>query len=87
MSLLKTAHKTLVRCPLWSPLIGVLAGTVLGDHYGLSWWWLTLSAGLIIGIIFRKITLSLLLPGLILAHGLHGISIENQAAWVDSLDP
>ena len=87
MSFLKTAHKTLVRCPLWSLLIGVLVGTIFSNHYGLSWWWFTLSVGLIIGIIFRKTTLSLLLTGLILANSFHGASIENQAAWVDSLDP
>ena len=87
VSFLKTAHKTLIRCPLWPLLIGVLTGTVISDYYGLSWWWITFSTGLIIGIIFRNVALSLLLAGLILAHGFHGISIENQTAWVDSLDP
>ncbi len=68
-------------------MIGVILGVVFGDHYGTSWWWLGLLCGSILGILVRNQALSLFITGTILAHGLHGSTIDRQQSWVKSLDP
>jgi len=67
-------------------MIGVILGTLIGDLYGISWWWSGVLSGIVIAIIFRKNTLTLFLIGVILAHGFHGTVIEKQKAWAESLD-
>jgi len=68
-------------------MLGVIAGVLIGDHHGTSYWWLTLLLSAIICISFRKSALSLFMAGIITAHGLHGLTITRQQAWADSLDP
>ena len=68
-------------------MIGVILGVIFGDYYGTSWWWLGLLSSVGLSIIFRHHTLILFLTGAVLAHGLHGSTIERQKSWVKSLHP
>jgi len=68
-------------------VLGVALGVLLGDRFGLSWWFTAAATSCLISLLVRKITLVLFLLGLTLAYGLHGLTIKNQKKWVNALDP
>lgn len=68
-------------------MAGVILGVVIADSFGASWWWLGLYASAALCLIFRRKTLCLFLLGAVLAHGIHGSSIDRQNSWLESLDP
>ncbi|BDS06443.1 hypothetical protein NT6N_14830 [Oceaniferula spumae] len=83
----RSIGRVFARCPLWSLLIGVIAGVLIGDHYGTEWWWQVAVCAGLLALIFRKIPVSLFLSGLVLAQGFHGREIAHQQRWVQALDP
>lgn len=68
-------------------MIGVILGVLIGDHYGTVWWWSGLFIGFLLCVLFRKTALTLLVTGIVLAHGIHGLTVARQIAWLNSLDP
>ncbi|MBK1829897.1 ComEC/Rec2 family competence protein [Verrucomicrobiaceae bacterium R5-34] len=83
----RSIFRVFSRCPLWSLVLGVLAGVLLADQWGLTWWLPLASAACLISLAVRKTTPVLMLTGLALAYGLHGWTIENQQKWLTALDP
>lgn len=79
--------RALARCPLWPLALGVVLGVMLGDRGGLDWWWPALAAAALFCLLCRRASCCLFAAGVVLAHGTHGVTVERQAAWLNSLDP
>ncbi len=71
--------------PLWPPLIGLLAGICVADHFGTHWLISISGIGLLTAAIFRSLPVSLMVAGIILGHLTHGLVIDRQNTWLDTV--
>ena len=72
--------------PLWPLLIGVVSGVCIADYTDTSWWLTVSIIGFIIAISIRKLPVTLIVLGVILGHGSHGLVIKKQKTWVETIE-
>ena len=92
-------NRSLTLFPLWSVVVGVILGTIVGDVYGLNWWQFFCGFSFIVlaGVFFSsffeslgrvwrwKSPIFLGVCSFLLALGLHGYQIDSQRLAVDCL--
>ncbi len=70
--------------PLWPLLIGVVTGVCIADHYDMRWWLTASIVGFVIALSVRKLPVTLMVSGIILGHGSHGLVINKQKTWIET---
>jgi len=75
-------NRAIAQFPLWPLLLGLLAGILIGDYCATAWWGALSLIGGTLCLIVRKTPLSLLVAGVILGHGTHGLEVKKQRASV-----
>ncbi len=71
--------------PLWPLLVGVIAGVCFADSFGSDWLIAATIAGSLAILRFRRLPITLIILGCLLGHGTHGLVINHQRTWLDTI--
>ena len=87
---LKALSRRLSTFPLWSLLLGVLAGIFLADsftqYFATTYWFVIACIATAITLLARKQAITFIVLGGILGNGIHGLNINHQRTWVQAAD-
>ncbi len=71
--------------PLWPLLVGVIAGVCFADSFGSDWLTTATIVGSLAILGFRRLPMTLVILGILLGHGTHGLVIDHQRTWLDTI--
>lgn len=77
--------RALAHFPLWPLLLGLLIGVFIGEFFGIAWFLSGSILGLSLALLVRKLPVSMIVTGIMLGHGSHGLMIKHQQTWIDEI--